>query len=54
MKETIDKRKRQPIEREKIFANDISDKGLLLKIYKNSFNSTSKRKKSNLEKETET
>ena len=26
--------KRQPIEWEKIFANDISDKGLLDKIYK--------------------
>ena len=33
-KETINKMKRQPIEWEKIFANDISDKGLLDKIYK--------------------
>ena len=34
MKETISKTKRQPIEWEKIFANDISDKGLASKIYK--------------------
>ena len=33
-KETISKTKRQPIEWEKIFANDISDKGLVFKIYK--------------------
>ena len=32
-KETISKTKRQPTEWEKIFANDISDKGLLSKIY---------------------
>ena len=34
MKETISKTKRQPTEWEKIFANDISDKGLVYKIYK--------------------
>ena len=34
VKETISKTKRQPTEREKIFANDISDKGLVSKIYK--------------------
>ena len=34
MKETISKTKRQPMEWEKIFANDISDKGLVSKIYK--------------------
>ena len=34
VKETINKTKRQPIEREKIFVNDISDKGLVSKIYK--------------------
>ena len=34
MKETINKTKRQPTEREKIFASDISDKGLIFKIYK--------------------
>ena len=33
-KETISKTKRQPIEWEKIFANDTSDKGLVSKIYK--------------------
>ena len=33
MKETIDKTKRQLTEWEKIFANDISDKGLVSKIY---------------------
>ena len=34
MKETISKTKRQPTVWEKIFANDISDKGLVSKIYK--------------------
>ena len=33
-KETISKTKRQPMEWEKIFANDISDKGLASKIHK--------------------
>ena len=33
-KETINKAKRQPMEWEKIFANDILDKGLVSKIYK--------------------
>ena len=33
-KETINKTKRQPTEWEKIFANDISDKGLVSEIYK--------------------
>ena len=33
-KETINKTKRQPMEWEKTFANDISDKGLVSKIYK--------------------
>ena len=33
-KETINKMKRQPKEWEKIFANFISDKGLISKIYK--------------------
>lgn len=33
-KETISKTKRQQTEWEKIFANDISDKGLVSKIYK--------------------
>ena len=34
MKETIRKTKSQPTEWEKIFANDISDKGLVSKMYK--------------------
>ena len=34
VKETINKTKRQPTEWEKMFANDISDKGLVSKIYK--------------------
>ena len=33
-KETISKTKRQPTEWEKIFANDVSDKELVSKIYK--------------------
>ena len=33
-KETVNKTKRQPTEWGKIFANDISDKGLVSKIYK--------------------
>ena len=33
-KETINKMKRQPSEREKIFANEATDKGLTSKIYK--------------------
>ena len=34
MKETINKTKRLPTKWEKIFANDILDKGLISKIYK--------------------
>ena len=37
-KETINKTKRQPTEWEKIFANDIPDKGLVFKIYKEIYN----------------
>ena len=33
-KETINKTKRQPTEWEKIFSNDMTDKGLIFKIYK--------------------
>ena len=33
-KETINKMKRQPSKREKIFANEATDKGLISKIYK--------------------
>ena len=35
VKETISKTKRQPTEREKVFANDISDKGLISIIFEN-------------------
>ena len=34
VRETINKMKRSPTEWEKIFANDISNKGLISKIYK--------------------
>ena len=34
VKETINKTKKQSTECEKIFANDMSDKGLISKIYK--------------------
>ena len=33
-KETTSKTKRQPLEWEKIFANEATDKGLISKIYK--------------------
>ena len=33
-KETINKMKRQPTDWEKIFANDVTDKGLVSKTYK--------------------
>ena len=33
-KKTVNKTKRQPTEWEKIFANEVSDKGLLSKIFK--------------------
>ena len=33
-KETINKMKRQPMDWEKIFTNDVTDKGLISKIYK--------------------
>ena len=46
-KETISKTKRQTMEWEKIFANDISDKGLVFKIYKELIKlNTQKKKKS--------
>ena len=42
VKEAINKIKRPPTEWEKIFASDISDKGLISKIDKSSYNSMSK------------
>ena len=41
-KETVDKNKRQPTEWEKIFASDISDKGLYPRSIKTLLNSTAK------------
>ena len=43
-KDTINKTKRQPIEREKIFANDATNKGLISKIYKQLMQLNSKQK----------
>ena len=42
-KETINKTKRRPLEWEKIFANDMTDKVPILKILNNSYNSVSKK-----------
>ena len=41
-RETVNKTKRQPTGCEKIFANDITDKGLVSKIYKELTKSTPK------------
>ena len=43
--ETTDKRQRQPTERKKILANDIIDKELISKIYKQLTQSNIKKKK---------
>ena len=43
-KETINKTKRQPTDLAKKFANHISDKRLIFKIYKELINSTAKKK----------
>ena len=37
-KETINKMKRQPTDGEKIFANDVTNKGFVSKIYKQQLN----------------
>ena len=47
-KETINKTKRQPTEWEKIFANDVTDKGLISKIYKQLIQQLSNSKTNNL------
>ena len=43
---TINRMKRQPMEWEKIFANDVTDKGLIYKIYNSLHSSILKKKKS--------
>ena len=42
-KKTINKMKRPPTDLEKISANDVTDKGLISKIYKCSYNSITKK-----------
>ena len=42
-KDTVNKTKRQPTEWEKIFANDVSDKGWFPRSIKNFLNSTAKK-----------
>jgi len=44
-KETLNKTKRQPIEWEKIFANESTDKGLISKIYKHLLQLNTKKNK---------
>ena len=44
-KEIINKIKRQPMEGEKIFANDGTDKGLISKVYKELIQLSKKKKK---------
>ena len=39
VKETVSKVKRQPSEWEKVIANETTDKGLISKVYKQSYNS---------------
>ena len=41
-KETINKTKKQPTEREEMSVNHVSDKGLIYKIHKNSYDSRAK------------
>jgi len=42
-KETLNKMKRQPTEWEKIFADELTDKGLISKIYEPSYSSIPKK-----------
>ena len=44
-KEAINKTKKQATEWEKIFANDMTDKGLIYNIINSSYDATSKKKK---------
>ena len=41
----INERKRQPSQREKVFANETTDKGLISKIYKQLYVVSKKKKK---------
>ena len=52
-KETINKMKRQPTNWEKIFANDVSDKGLINKIYKQLIQLNIKKTSNSIKKWTE-
>ena len=47
-KETINKMKKQLMEWEKIFANHIANNGLVLRIYKDSYNSIAKKPKQSI------
>ena len=49
-KETINNMKRQPTEWEKIFANDMTDKGLISKIYKQLIQLSNKKPNNPIEK----
>ena len=52
--ETINKMKRQPTEWEKIFANDVTDKGLISKIHKQLIQLNNTKKTTQLKKKKKT
>ena len=49
-KETLNKTKRQPTEWEKIFANELTDKGFISKIYEHILELTTKKAKNPIKK----
>ena len=53
VKETLNKTKRQPIEWEKIFANEATDKGLISKTYKHLLKINTKKTNNPIKKWTE-